>query len=214
MSNNNETKVVDIAEARNLKLEKMRYINNSLSYKLGLGGIAFSVLACFLALNSLAPSNVLTVFKIILNILVLLIGFLATEKVKVYNRGYANVSIVLGAISAARIFWYPLQLFIYYPKFVNAFEAAGSTEAAFNEANLMYSTKLGKTVLGKFLVGADGITGTIGGTGYLTHNGIVRAIVITVALALSALCFISSGIICHAKAKALNGYLTSIGQKK
>lgn len=67
-------------EYENLQLEKMRYNNNSISYKLGLGGIVLSLVAMFIGLNSVAPSSILTLFIVLINILVFLFGFLSSEK--------------------------------------------------------------------------------------------------------------------------------------
>ena len=62
-------------EYENLQLEKMRYNNNSISYKLGLGGIVLSLVAMFIGLNSVAPSSILTLFIVLINILVFFIWF-------------------------------------------------------------------------------------------------------------------------------------------
>ena len=76
-------------EYENLQLEKMRYNNNSISYKLGLGGIVLSLVAMFIGLNSVAPSSILTLFIVLINILVFLFGFLSSEKVKTYSKKYS-----------------------------------------------------------------------------------------------------------------------------
>ena len=96
------------ASNANLSLEKMRYNNNKLSYYLGLGGIALSLLSCFIGLNSLQPTAAWSIFLILLNILILLFGFLTAEKVKVYSKNFSYYSIGLGAVCIARIFMYPL----------------------------------------------------------------------------------------------------------
>lgn len=67
-------------EYENLQLEKMRYNNNSISYKLGLGGIVLSLVAMFIGLNSVAPSSILTLFIVLINILVFLFGFCHLKK--------------------------------------------------------------------------------------------------------------------------------------
>lgn len=190
--------------AENLELEKMRYNNNSLSYKLGFAGIICSVAACFIALNSFGPSDLSTVAKVLMNIVILLIGFLATEKVKVYTKEYSYVMYVIGGVCAARIFWVPLQLFIYYNKFMSVYDG---TQSGFDKAKDLYSSKLGATIIGQF----DGEKRI--GTGYLTMNGNVRAIIIIVLLGLAATSFIASGFINQIKSKKLNNYLTSIGEK-
>ena len=57
-------------EYENLQLEKMRYNNNSISYKLGLGGIVLSLVAMFIGLNSVAPSSILTLFIVLISIFI------------------------------------------------------------------------------------------------------------------------------------------------
>lgn len=78
-------------EYENLQLEKMRYNNNSISYKLGLGGIVLSLVAMFIGLNSVAPSSILTLFIVLINILVFLFGFLSSEKVKTYSKNTHSI---------------------------------------------------------------------------------------------------------------------------
>ncbi len=199
MSNLNDTTAFD-----NHELEKMRYNNNSLSYKLGFLGLGCSVIAAFIALNSFGPSDFSTIIKVLMNIVVLLVGFLATEKVKVYKKEYSYVICTLGVISFARIFWVPLQLFIYYNKFMNVF---AGTKEGFDEAQKLYGNKLGKTVIGSWE------NGQRVKTGYLTMNGNVRAIIIIVFLVISGVSFISSGIINYRRSIKLNNYLSSIGEK-
>ena len=101
-------------EYENLQLEKMRYNNNSISYKLGLGGIVLSLVAMFIGLNSVAPSSILTLFIVLINILVFLFGFLSSEKVKTYSKKYSFYMYGLGGICVARIFVYPLILIVNY----------------------------------------------------------------------------------------------------
>lgn len=203
--------------AKNLELEKMRYNNNSLSYKLGYCGIACSVIAAFIALNSFGSSDASTMVKILMNIVILLVGFLATEKVKVYKKEYSYVMCTLGGVCFARIFWVPLQLFIYYNKFINAIDPTNNN--SFTAAKEKYGSKLGATIIGKWndaTFNDDGNLLTEGyrtATGYLTMNGNIRAIIILVFLALAGVSFIASGIINIHKSNKLNNYLVEIGEK-
>lgn len=202
--------------AENFELEKMRYNNNSLSYKLGYAGIICSVIACFLALNSFGPSDFSTVVKVLMNIVILLVGFLATEKVKVYTKNYSYVMYVIGGVCFARIFWVPLQLFIYYNKFVNMLDG---TDAGFSNAKAAYSNKLGATVIGDWVKEVTDEAGNIitpahrVGTGYLTMNGNIRAVIILIFLLLASASFIASGVINYIRSTKLNNYLSSIGEK-
>lgn len=193
------------------QLEKMRYNNNALSHKLGYGAIICSVIAAFIALNSLGPSNILTVFKVLMNILVLLIGFLATEKVKVYKKEYSYVMFTLGGVCVARLFWVPLQLFIYWNKYVSLFndlKADGvDASTALSTAQTEYKDKLGATVLGTLK------DGEIATTGYLTSNGNVRGVLLVIFLGLAAFCFIASGVINYKRSTKLNAYLATVEKK-
>ena len=67
------------------KVEMTRYRANGLSYKLGFLAIVFSVLAAFMSLNSFQPNSVAVIGKIMLNIVILLGGFLFCEQAKNYS---------------------------------------------------------------------------------------------------------------------------------
>lgn len=213
MENNVNNQVED---KNTLYLEKLRYNNNSLSYKLGLGALVCSVVSMFFALNTVDPSNFLTMIAILGNILILLIGFLSCEKVKTYKIDYSYIMLGLGGVCAARIFWFPLKTIIYWNKFVNALGGSASkcTKESYDTASSLYSTKLGASVLGKFVVddASTGI-GHVSTTGFLTCNGNVRGILMIILLAVAAAMFILSALICIKKSKELNGYLESINAK-
>ena len=81
---NDLNKMSDLEFGKN-QVEMMRYRDNSLSYKLGLGGLAFSVLAAFFCLNGFNPTSFTTLIAIMLNIVILLGGFLGIEKTKSYS---------------------------------------------------------------------------------------------------------------------------------
>lgn len=97
----------------NIKLDKMRYQPNVLSYYLGFLAIAFDVLYLFAALNTLVPS-LATAVKILLNIVLMLMTFLAIEKCKKYAKEYSIVLIVFGIISLLRLLYVPLQVYLSY----------------------------------------------------------------------------------------------------
>lgn len=180
------------------KLEMMRYRANGLSYMLGFIGIAFSVLAAFVSLNSFNPNSVLVIVKILLNVFILLFGFLCCEKSKAYSKNGSLVLIGLGGICIARIFWVPLQLIINYNKFMSALDKGESTAK--------YEEVLGKTITG-FYKGDNTVR-------WLTANGNFRGIITIVFLALAAVSFIFAGIIGAKRSVKLAGYLDSIKQGK
>jgi hypothetical protein len=90
----------------NIKLDLMRYRNNSLSYMLGLVALITSVVAAFIGLNSLAY-NFTTLIKILMNIAILLFGFLFTEQSKTYSKNGSLCLMGLGCVSLLRILWAP-----------------------------------------------------------------------------------------------------------
>ena len=94
------------------QVEMSRYRNNGLTYRLGLLGMGTSLFACIILLNSLTP-NVHGFIVVMINIVVLLGGFLAAEKAKNYSMKGSVALAVFGGISIARIFYTPLMLFIY-----------------------------------------------------------------------------------------------------
>lgn len=192
-----------------LHLEKMRYTNNSLSYKLGLIGIVLSVAVCFISLNSLSPSSILTLVIVLINILVFLLGFLSAEKVKTYSKNYSYMMYGLGGVCIARIFIYPLMLIVNYAKFSHFIKTEpGSVADVYSAASQKYSKVLGATIIGKLNDTQDAIVQT----GYLWNNGIFRGVLLIVMLLIAAACFISSGVICYIKQKKLNAYLQSINK--
>ena len=91
-------------------IEMLRYRNNRLAYALGLSGVALSLLAAFVCMNSMNPENFQVIFKIILNVFILLFGFLCCEKAKTYQVRGSFYLIGLGVICFFRILWIPLQL--------------------------------------------------------------------------------------------------------
>ena len=97
----------------NIKLDKMRYQPNVISYYFGLLAIVIDVLYLFEVLNVLVPSLVMAT-KILLNIVLMLMTFLAVEKCKAYSKGYSIVLIVFGIICLLRLLYVPLQVLLSY----------------------------------------------------------------------------------------------------
>lgn len=199
-TNATEVKTMTPEERQFLDLEKMRYNNNSLSYKLGFGGIACSIIACSISLNSLQPTTFMTVLAILMNIIVLLFGFLATEKVKVYNLSYNKHMFVLGGVCIARIFWYPLLLIKNFASFKSSLDANGYQIAAATKA----ASKINASILSAYNEGAANPSN------YLWANGYTRGIIIIVFLGLAAACFILSGLVNLKKGTALKKHLETV----
>lgn len=93
------------------KIEKLRYQPNKRSYYLALLAILFNVVNLFTVINStsVTPSFEIGV-KILLNIIMLLIIFLGMEKMKVYQKKWAVIIILLGALAFGRMFWMPRNI--------------------------------------------------------------------------------------------------------
>jgi len=103
------------------KVERMRYLKNNLGYGLVMLSLIFFLVALFASItyNSYLyqESNdypkVLTdmnlAIDIAISIVILLIGFLSAEKVKVYSKQYPFVIFVLAAINVYRIFTIPMS---------------------------------------------------------------------------------------------------------
>lgn len=191
---NDLNKMSDLEFGKN-KVEMMRYRDNSLSYKLGMGGIAFSVLAAFFCLNSFAPTSITTLLAIMLNIVVLLGGFLSIEKAKSYSFKGSVALIVFGGICVARIFWIPLSLILNYIGWVDAGRPNNSK----------YSEYLGKTIT----------TDDVNQLTWLGNdNAPLRAVLAIVSLVAAAALLIAAGYIGMVRSKRLSTYLNSINQKK
>lgn len=89
-----------------------RYKRNKLAANLALLGLFIECLFFMVlyAINFTAYATVLIGGSIILNLCVLLLTFLASEGIKVYNKKYAIVLLVIGVIQIVRIFIYPLDM--------------------------------------------------------------------------------------------------------
>lgn len=190
---NDLNKMSDLEFGKN-KVEMMRYRDNSLSYKLGLGGLVLSILAAFFCLNSFNPNSFTTIIAIMLNIVVLLGGFLSVEKTKAYSMQGSIAMVVIGAICAGRIFWIPLLIIIHY----NAWVAEGRLN---NSEHIKY---IGNTIT----------TDNYNQLTYLPTDGNVRGILAIVCLVGAALLFIVGGYIGMQRSRKLTTYLNSIDSKK
>jgi hypothetical protein len=95
----------------NIKADKMRYQTNSSAYGLILLGLCFSVAALFAIIT---PSTVIpdlsTAIEILINIVLMLVTFLAAERCKFYERKWAIIVNVIAAVHVLRIFYAPTKL--------------------------------------------------------------------------------------------------------
>ena len=184
---NTMSKMSDLEHDKN-SVEMMRYRNNKLSYGLGFGGLAFSVLAAFINLNSMSPITIQVILAIALNIVILLFGFLCVERTKTYSKQGSISLIVLGGIDIAQMFWLPLIIIITY----------GQYSGVGDDKNV------GKVI-------TEGEKNSIH---WLTTNGTARGVMAMVFLAIAAAFFITAGVIGIQKSNKLNNYLKSINVER
>ena len=223
---NDLNKMSDLEFGKN-KVEMMRYRENSLSYKLGMGGIAASVLACFFCLNAFNPINFATLIAIMLNIVILLGGFLCVEKSKSYSFGGSVALIVFGGVCVGRIFWIPsFYLLAHYNPWktdsaalkvaTKALEEASASEdaEAIRQCTLKVEDLTAKVDAHKKFLGNTVTTNNYNKLTYLPTDGNVRAILAIVALVVAAAFFIAAGYIGVVRSRRLSTYLNSINQKK
>lgn len=181
--------------------EMMRYRPNTLSHKLGLLGMGASILGAFICLNSMSPTNIQVLLIIMINIVILLGGFLAAEKTKSYSKTGSIAEIVFGGVCAARMFYIPLVLIVNYATYSECV-AAGDTESEkYNNA----ASNLGATITSKdrHLVA----------NAFLPSSGTFRGVTAMIFFAIAALCFIAAGVIGYMRAQKLSTYLDSINEK-
>lgn len=191
------------------KVEMTRYRANGLSYKLGFLAIVFSVLAAFMSLNSFQPNSVAVIGKIMLNIVILLGGFLFCEQAKNYSAKSSIGLIVMGGICIGRIFWIPLMLITKYNELVSAHKALnapGADTAEIQEKIDKLSESLGTTITSEYTGGFA--------VSWLPHSGTFRGIVAIVFLICAATAFIAAGVIGFQRSRRLSTYLESINVKK
>ncbi|MGM9971719.1 MAG: hypothetical protein ACI35W_04860 [Anaeroplasmataceae bacterium] len=196
-----KVKTIEIVDIENVRNEKLRYQKNTLAYLLGFLGIALTLIAAFIALNTY-KLNSLTIVKILMNVVIFLFGFLSCEKVKAYDKKYAYVLFGFAAVSILRIFWVPLQIMRHwgdYEKAVAAANAAGDAEAARKAADnaltYFYPQIINPTKQTK---------------GYLAADGYLRATLCIIFLVGSAVAFAFAGYVGYSKARKLEKYLESI----
>lgn len=205
-------KMSDLEFGKN-SVEMMRYRDNKLSYGLGFLGLGFSVFAAFIYLNSMFPETFQVILAILLNVVLLLFGFLCIEKTKAYSKQGAISLIVIGGINVLQIFWIPLNIITTYNKWQDLLDKAakikttGTSEeytAAVKAASDYATANVGKVIY----------EGSANNVHWLFTNGNFRGITAMVLLILSAACFIAAGVYGYLRAKKLYTYLDSIKVKR
>lgn len=195
-------KMSDLEYAKN-DVEMMRYRANALSSKLGLGAMFCSIFGAFICLNSFRPHDFQIFIIIMVNIVVLLGGFLACEKSKNYSKAGAIAQVVFGAICAVRIFYIPIILISSYKDYNDVVKSGkGYNTAKYKDA----VENLGSTITAK--------NSSQFANAFLTPNGTVRGILAMILFAGAAGLFIAAGIIGYLRSQRLNKYLDSINEKK
>lgn len=99
------------SEQRLIKLDIMKYKNDSISRILVILSIVFDVLY-FTTLYKTNENNIFTItlgISVIYNLLFMLATFLSSENLKVYNVKFAYFCIFLGVMQFVRIFNFPLD---------------------------------------------------------------------------------------------------------
>jgi len=193
-NNSSLNQMSDLEHDKN-ELEMMRYRENRLSYNIGIIGIFASLLACFICLNSTNPITAILVIKILLNIVILLGGFLCIEKAKSYSKTGSIGLIVFGGICFARIFWIPRQLIKYFGQFQD-YLAGKSTDTT-------YEKYLGNTITTTYTQSDEAVR-------WLSASGTFRGVFAIVLLIIAAAAFIAAGVIGYIRSKKLNTYLDSL----
>ncbi len=216
MSNQMENNTVEtMDDLTNTKLEMLHYRPNGLSYKLGFLGIAFSVLAAFVCLNSFQPT-MLGFLKILMNIAILLFGFMFCENAKNYSKNASISLCVIGGVCVLRIFWIPLSLMTWYNKWQDTLDPLAAAQKDLADAEAIISnTASTQAQIDAAKVAKDAATeavsnysaiideagthlgGTIMGSGvnWIWQSGYIRGVIAIVFLCCAAVAFISAGVI-------------------
>ena len=109
-----------------ISIDIMHYKGNNLAFGLILLSILLNVvmfIIIYRVSTSIYAANVQLGIDLFINVFYMLLCFLAAEKTKHYSRDWAKVSVVLGIVQVARIFWIPLVYFLNKGLSVGAFTA-------------------------------------------------------------------------------------------
>lgn len=100
---------------RAISYDMMHYKGNRSSFWLILLAIALNIamfIIIYRANTSKLAADLQLGFDLIINVVFMLVAFLAAEKTKRYSKEWGIVSFVLGGIQVARIFWIPLYYYL------------------------------------------------------------------------------------------------------
>lgn len=89
-----------------IKIEKIKYQVNKVSFYFAFLAIACNITFLFIVLNAVAADFYIGL-KILLNIGLMLAIFLGMEKAKTYSKNWSIVLIFLGVLAIARVFMIP-----------------------------------------------------------------------------------------------------------
>ena len=101
-------------DAKQVRLDRMRYAKNALSSRLTYLAILFNVLYFVSIYESDVGSwyySITIGASVVYNLVFMLMTFLASEGVKNYKLGYSVLLLVAGALQIGRIFYLPLQAY-------------------------------------------------------------------------------------------------------
>ena len=90
--------------------EIMKYQSDKLSYSLCVFGIIFNVIY-FVSIytnRSIAPDAVIGA-DVLINIIFMMVVFLASEKLKLYEKKWNIYALLLGIVQILRVFWLPMH---------------------------------------------------------------------------------------------------------
>lgn len=181
-------KTIEIVDIENVRNEKLRYQNNTLAYWLGLLACFVSIFAGIVGLNTMKASY-WTVIKILINVVILLVGFASAENIKHYSQKASYVFFMFAFVNILRIFWFPVLMIKWYKEYQDAGDKSILTE------------HFSKVVLPGNEDSARG---------YLPSNGYFRATFMIVLLILSSILFAFAGYVGLVKTLKLKRYLKSI----
>lgn len=174
-------------EAKELRPDILRYKNNGLSYWLCMLSIVFTVIMFIIIYKETnAVPNWFLGIDLMINIVIMLSGFMLAEKTKIYSRVGSYCSIGLGVVQFLRIFAIPLYYYnknVAYTTAYNAWISAGNTVDTF-----VYSEIIGLN------------------TGEFTWCVIL--------MICSSLCLIAAGMISLYKGKLLRVHLKELGVER
>jgi len=115
-----------IKKDETLAIDIMHYKPNRLSFWLIILTIALNIIMFLIIYKTTACTpNVQLGIDLLVNVLMMLVCFLAAEQTKRYSKKWGIASIVIGHIQAARIFWIPLYYFIQFKNTGTGLNTAG-----------------------------------------------------------------------------------------